>query len=896
VIVMRRLASVLALLFVTSGCGGALVRLAKDQNWDELDRQARAQKRTPRGKAARAWAQALVELDKVEEARAVLLRDFRHGGQEASLLALADLELRLGLRGIAAAHYTRLIDIDLDTVKRSPKVEAVCELLRERARVEAELGEALAADLDMRRLALTCPTRITDEDRGFMASLRPLAQAQARGQRTLDASITPSPDAITIVQSQLDQQLELARKRSPRAMIAFAEAERIELEPEDIAGLLAAEFAGALGPGLITPRRLSAWVGDNDVAAVLVAVDGLPDGVREYALLRLASVRSSDRLAGEQQTWIVAAMDAVAGQGPQEAAKAWRVAASVGDLGGAEFALNTNLRDMIPTAEPSADGAVIKPSSHWSRRVPVERRSFDLLLTLARLLELRDQPVLALELRRSVIVAGYEVGLVQVGPAAAEEVLRLLALGRPWQALAVAEVVPGPLIDEVLPAVAASVALARAAKLDEAIATDRNVVWRALGDSWLESWDPRVDAATGGLELRELTTNPRCPELAQWLVPEQVGPLARVGLDPEASKLALEAALAQPQAPETGVALARAIESDLGLACSAPLVNLLHAGLHLLALETLDDRLAHAPELSASAQLQLQAEIAAAYGATGRATLLTISAAAESVDPRSMWARAAVAGRSFGAREYTLEALRQVILHSSGLDDAAARRELLLIRLRDVDSDAILRDGDRKAIEAVREAIRSYLVEAPDSRRWSRLDDLLGALAREPRADATAWARLLEILEPILDDRTSAWHRASIEALTRAASEDPAKDPAKDQGTLTLRPELAALGDADAICELAGSASEPQRLLGSAIACGPRARAEALAALVEASPTDARANLRALILAGPIAAEVDPDRPGVVHSVPALAREGLSLRVAFNLPLDPVWIITESQR
>ncbi|HLT35885.1 MAG TPA: hypothetical protein VK034_06360 [Enhygromyxa sp.] len=73
----RHVGLLLAGLITISGCGGALVRLARDQDWTELDRRARAQKQPPRGKAARAWAQALVELDKVDEARALLLRDFR---------------------------------------------------------------------------------------------------------------------------------------------------------------------------------------------------------------------------------------------------------------------------------------------------------------------------------------------------------------------------------------------------------------------------------------------------------------------------------------------------------------------------------------------------------------------------------------------------------------------------------------------------------------------------------------------------------------------------------------------------------------------------------------------------------------------------------------------------
>src|SRR5690606_29126981 len=82
----------------------------------------------------------------------------------------------------------------------------------------------------------------------------------------------------------------------------------------------------------------------------------LPDGSREYALLRLAGVRSDLDVEAERQGWIVAAMGSLSNGGPQEAAKTWRVSAITGDLGGAEFALNTNLRDMIPV-EPVPEPA-----------------------------------------------------------------------------------------------------------------------------------------------------------------------------------------------------------------------------------------------------------------------------------------------------------------------------------------------------------------------------------------------------------------------------------------------------------------------------------------------------------------------------------------------------------
>jgi hypothetical protein len=896
--------AVLLTAVALGGCAGPLVRLAKQGDWEELDRRARASKQVPRGKAARAWATALIELGEFEEARAVLLRDFRHGGQEPSLLALAELEHELGLWGMAAAHYTRLIDLDLDSVQREPTAAKVCALLRARARAEAAIAEPLAADTDMRRLALVCPTGITEQDRAFLASVQADARAQALGQRSLPDSLTPSPMAVGKREAELIEQLELARKRSPRAMIGLAEAEGIELRPADVALLLAAEFAGALGPGLVASRRLSAWIGDSPVADLIAAIETLPDGAREYALLRLSMVRDNPREADERQLWIVAAMGSLAGQGPHEAAKGWRVAAIAGDLSGAEFALNTNLRDMIPIADPGSSQPPAGPGPsqppaqvgkpvHWSLRVPVDRRSFDLLLTLARLFELREQPVLALELRRAVIVAGHEVGLAQVGPSAAEEVLRQLALGRPWQALALAEVVPGPLVDELLPVVGSALAVAAAAGLDEAIASDRNVVWRAFGDPWFASWEPRVESANAGLELRAgPRTRAGCPAIGEWLVAERADSLAAVGLDPEASASALRAAMTELATPETGAALVRAIEADLALACSAPLIGLLDAGLHELALTSLAERLTQTPGLSAAVQLQLTAEVAAAIGDGDRATLATISAAAQSVDPRAMWARAATAGLSFGLREYTLEALRQVLLHSEGLDDPAARRELLLIRIRDVDTDEVLREGDPKPIAEIRAAIAEYLDEAPSLRRWARRDALIWALAGEQRADALAWTRLRELLAQVLDGPVAAAHPAAIAAMDRAMGEQAMGEGAH---TSVANPGGAAgvlLGDTDAICELAefgGAALDGPRLLGAATACGPRARAAALASLVAQVEGDAGA-LRERVLAGTIAAEIDPRQPGVLRAVPMLPRAGLELRVAFDLPLAPVWV------
>jgi hypothetical protein len=900
--VTRTATSILAALLCVSltGCGGALVRLANAGEWAEVDRRARAEARVPRGKAARAWAQALVELDDVEQARAVLLRDFRTGGQEASLLQLARLEHELGLGGMAGAHYTRLLEIDPDTLQQGSAVgdrDAACGLLRARARAEALLGESLAADTDMRRLAIVCPSSIDAADREFLSTLRPQAQEQAEGRRTLDP-LAPAPSK-TEVEAELAQQLELARKRGPRAVAAVSAAAEIEVAPDDVAVLLAAEFGGGLGAGLVSRRRLSTWIGDNDVAAVALAIDTLPAGPREYALLRLASVRAVVDADVNQQSWIVGAMASVGGQGPHEAAKAWRVAAVVGDLGGAEFALNTNLRDMIPAApEPGGGGPGIGKLPHWSLRVPVDLRSFDLLLTVARLFEQRGEPVLALELRRSVLVAGHEVGLAQVTAAAVEEVRRQLALGRPWQALALAEVVPGPLLDEVLPAVASAIGLVRAAGLAEADEADRNVVWRSLGDAWFEQWDPRLEAALGGLDLSEAEESDehrhgqhRCPSLGSWLDPAADEQLRRVGLDPERSRAALSAAFADLGAVQTGIELARALESDVALSCSASLVMLLSAGPHALALADIDERLIHAPGLAASMQLQLHAEVALANGQHSRASLLTIGAAAQTAHPRELWARAAIAGRTLGAREYTIEALRQVLLHGDGLGDVAARRELMLMRLRDVDVDEVLRSGDANAAEALTEQLRGHVAEAPSPRRWALVEALLWTLAGEPRADALAWALLLDA---VLDDRVRLTHPDAVAALEQAASGEPDDAASTGEAAPGGPGRLDFLADVDALCDYdleAGDAARLDRLIGVATTCAPKQRAKALAALLIRTPEPARSELRTRILAGPVAIEIDPERPGAARSVASLAREGLSLRVVFDLPVEPVFVV-----
>lgn len=889
----RTHAGLLTLALALSGCAGKLVRLAEQGRWSELDAEARAMKRIPTGKAARAWARALVELGDVEEARAVLLRDFRTGGREDSLRELASLEATLGLRGLAAAHFTRLHAIDDLDLRDSEAAPVACELFRARAGALAQIGEPLAADADLRRLADICPAAVGAADRELLAALAPLAEQQARAQRSLvGGELAASGESVEAAELRIATELDLARKRSPRALASLADLEQIELEPDDVASLLAAEFAGALGPGLVSSRRLAGWVGEREVAELVDAIAGLPDGVREYALLRLASVRAIEQLGDDREAWIVAAMSSLEGQGPREAAKTWRVAAVSGDRAGAEFALN-GLRALAVKPEPGAAPVGLAPP--WWMTVGVDRQTFDLLLSLARLFELRGEKRQdALMLRRRVIAAGYEGGLAQVAEVALDEVRRQLILGQPWSALAIAEVVPGPLVDDLVPTLGSALAL-RAALEGEGegpLAQERAMVARLLGDEWVASWSQRLATPPE----RSLVEPQGCPSLASWLDPADADRLRAVGLDPEASRAALELALADLDGPEVGPALTRALEADLALACSGPIViPLLDAGLHEPAFATLDERLIHAPELEAAQQHQLHAELALAHGHFDRAALLTNSAAALASEPREIWARAALAGREQGAREYMLEALRQVLLHSPGLRDEAARRELLLTRLRDVDRDAVLREGEAapessagaSTREEIRRALAEYLAEVPRQQRWARLDALLVQLAAEPRVDALAWLLLAEL---VIDDATRERHGAAVEAFERAAA-GPGEPRGGEVGKRSLASahELAYLSDAAALCELGGST--PEALVGVALACDARARAEALAGLLEGATPEARERLRARLLAGVWAVEPDPSVSASLRSVPALAREGLLLRVLVGLPRDSVWIV-----
>src|SRR5690606_8752702 len=134
-----------------------------------------------------------------------------------SLIALADLEAAEGRVGLAAAHYARVASLEVDPLAGRADV---CALFRRRGERFFAEGEALAADLDLRRVAMICPKGKTPReevqwraDRALHDRVIAAAKIQARAQRTLSGCEganceAPSVDARA---QALEQALEQAR-------------------------------------------------------------------------------------------------------------------------------------------------------------------------------------------------------------------------------------------------------------------------------------------------------------------------------------------------------------------------------------------------------------------------------------------------------------------------------------------------------------------------------------------------------------------------------------------------------------------------------------------------------------------------------------------------------------
>lgn len=339
-----------------AGCHADLPRLAAQGRHEAVVAEAGKARLRPRGKAARAWATSLVALGRADEARAVLLYDFRTRADLASLVALADLEASEGREGIAAAHYARAASLETDTLAGRADV---CGLFRRRAERFFAEGEGNAADLDLRRVAAICPKgkqgSEQDElqwraDRALHDRVIVAARAQVRAQRALAGCAkgecrAPSGEAQA---TALTQALAQARAAGPSALREAAGRLRVQLAAGDTAELLAAELRGELGLDVVTLDELRGWIGEASPADVVAAAESLAAPIeRDYVRLRLMQLGPGYELPGGDATRstasVVVRLFETFDADPAAAAMSWRVFALLGDLPSAELALTSSL-------------------------------------------------------------------------------------------------------------------------------------------------------------------------------------------------------------------------------------------------------------------------------------------------------------------------------------------------------------------------------------------------------------------------------------------------------------------------------------------------------------------------------------------------------------------------
>ncbi|MBL9099728.1 MAG: hypothetical protein JNL82_02155 [Myxococcales bacterium] len=810
----------LALLVGLAGCHHQLPRLtARGQHAEVVARAAKA-RRPPRGKAARAWATSLTALGRTEEARAVLLRDFRRTSEVASLVALADLELKEGLRGLAAAHYSRAMSLGVDVLKGRREV---CELMRVRARQFLAQGEAQAADLDMRRIVVACPpgkdpeaAQRADGDRALHREITAAAKVQVRAQRTLAGCEQGKCRAESSEQAatRLAAAVQAARAQGSASLRDAALRLGVQLTPRDVADLLAAELRGELGLDLVTHDEVRAWIGESAPVAIQAAISTLRPVEEAYVRLRVSQLGPAYELPGgdaaRSTASLVVKLLELFDVDPSAAAMSWRVFVIVGDLPSAELALTTSLGGPRPrpVAEPSGpppllgDPAKAGPKdskapapepdpkdrsnveewtpaqtrvpvpSLWSARRAVDAASLPKLLLLARLRGLGGHDDQALAIAAYALAEAHARGLAGAEALAAAEAKRALADGQPWAALALAGVVPGAATAEVSLAAGASLALMQAAcgrhcGADEP--RDRVGVRQVFGEPWLLAEEARArDAALA----QPLAPGPRdgCPGLGELLAPGATGPLpaalAAVRRGPaKAAKAPASAgvvvSLDEP-APALGAGegLRRAVEADPTLICAGQLVTpLLYAGDHRVAATALADELIHAPQEIGARQLALQSELAVVLGRRDQADQMLLAAAAMSADPRRVHQRAIRMAGLVDARHYELLALRQAILHTPA-DEAGPLRLALTVRsLRDANDGWAVRSSE-VGQEALLRGVQSYLEAEPPARRWRAREDLARALS------GYAWADL----QAAMLIRAAVWSEPGIEQQHPAAA------------------------------------------------------------------------------------------------------------------------------
>jgi hypothetical protein len=254
-------------------CNHQLPRLnARGQHAEVVERAAHA-RWPPRRKAARAWADSLVALGRVDEARAVLLRDFR-----------TSAELARWSRSPTSSCARACVAWPRPTTPARPASRSTsCAAATTCAPSFASAPSAsspparpLAADLDMRRIAVICPrpqgsdaaAAMQASDRALHLQISAAAKVQAQAQRTLVGCKTTRARPRPASRGREPSPALLGRRAAgPGPLRAAARRLRVQLSAGDVAALLGAELQGELGLDIVTHDELRAWIGETSPAA-----------------------------------------------------------------------------------------------------------------------------------------------------------------------------------------------------------------------------------------------------------------------------------------------------------------------------------------------------------------------------------------------------------------------------------------------------------------------------------------------------------------------------------------------------------------------------------------------------------------------------------------------------
>lgn len=687
---------VLAALLVAMGCGRSLVRLEKAGDHDAVIARASEKRWPPRRKAARAFASALVHHGDTERARDVLLGDFRRGGQLRSLVALADLERRLGRDGVAAAHYAKVVAGDRTMLRNRADV---CALFDERAASWIGVGEGTAALDDLDRIDVLCG--------GSDAELRRRGETLLRAEirrRTTEAkpvaAATPASPPASVPSLYAQRQLAL-QQRASRA-------------PGEAIDVLLADLRGEAGARLVDDDELRLWFGEIEPPALRKDVARLPAAEAAYARLRIDRAlgrppEGKAATASQRALWVDRASVA-------NGAVRWRLLAYVGDLTAAEQDLVARWRPTA-AARPTSSDTVGHVDRHWSLRVPIDASNRSDLLVFARIRDAADDIDLGLELRRRIAHEADRDAPTVARGLVVDEATHALGWGRAWIALAIVDALDSADVEPVRSAAATAIILGEALCGGPCAedAADLAAIERTLGATWIEQTRPRLRAWA----LDRAETPPvagACPALAEVLAPGARTPLAR----------AVER-YGSGDSVGVGRALVAAIEADPTLGCASRFaVPLLLQHKAETSAARLADFLALGTPPPAESARFTHTALALIGQQPIRAEQLAISAAAAGDAPQ-VWRRVARTAHAVGARDVEVLALREALLLTPGLADEALRRALVVSSV--VDAARTWGPGQTDAgREATRRIVEERLAEVPAERRWGERETLLAAV------------------------------------------------------------------------------------------------------------------------------------------------------------------------